>query len=152
MSGRYKRKGGGKFVKIDGYVKRSAAWRALTPNDRCAYIEMKWRYDGFNNGRIGLGGRELARELGTSQMTALRSLGNLEKLGFVAKAKASGFNVKNRTATEWRLTEYKCDVTGAVASKDFMRWQAGEKTTAPPRKRTAPPRKHSGPEMEAKYA
>ncbi len=31
MSNRYKRKGKSKFIMIEGYVKLSAAWKALTP-------------------------------------------------------------------------------------------------------------------------
>lgn len=97
---KFKRKGKAKFIMIDGYVKRSAAWQALTPIERAAYIEVKWRYDGLNNGRVGLGCRELAVELNMGRDTAARALNGLEEKGFIAKAKASAFNVKNRTVTE----------------------------------------------------
>ncbi|WP_421360266.1 hypothetical protein [Agrobacterium rosae] len=122
MTNKNKRKGKSKFIMIDGYVKRSAAWKALTPVDRNAYIEVKWKYDGLNNGRIGLGCRELAEELGMGRDTANRALEALQEKGFIRKARASAFNVKNRAATEWRLTEYSCDVTGELPTKDFMRW------------------------------
>ncbi|MGE0283323.1 MAG: hypothetical protein AB7F09_15835 [Parvibaculaceae bacterium] len=125
---RFKRKGKTKFVMIEGYIMRSPAWAALTPNDRAAYLELKWRYDGVNNGRIGLGCRELAKALQSSKNTAHRSLEKLIQTGFLAKGKPSGFNVKNRVSTEWRLTEYGCDVSGQMATKDFMRWQPEEKT------------------------
>jgi hypothetical protein len=127
---RYKRKGKSKFLMIEGYIMRSPAWRALSPHDKAAYLELKWRYDGLNNGRIGLGCRELAEALQSSKDTARRSLDSLVEKGFLAKAKLSGFNVKNRAATEWRLTEYGCDKTGELATKDFMRWQPEEKTQA----------------------
>jgi DNA-binding HxlR family transcriptional regulator len=117
-----KRKGKSKFIMIEAYVKRSAAWKALTPIERNAYIEIKWRYDGTNNGRIGLGCRELGDEINMSRDTAARALDGLQEKGFVVKAKASAFSVKNRVATEWRLTEFACDVTGNPATKDFMRW------------------------------
>ena len=119
MASKFKRKGKGKFIMIEAYVKRSAGWKALTPIERSAYIEVKWRYDGLNNGRIGLGCRELADELNMGRDTAVRALNGLQEKGFIAKVKASAFNVKNRTATEWRLTEHKCDVTGEFATKDF---------------------------------
>lgn len=128
--GRFKRKGKSKFIMIEGYIMRSAAWSALTPNDKAAYIELKWRYDGLNNGRVGLGERELAAALGIGRDTARRALVSLIEKGFLAKAKASGFNVKNRIATEWRLTEYPCDKSGHPATKDFMKWQPEEKTQA----------------------
>ena len=132
MSSKYKRKGKGKFVMIDGYVKRSEAWKALTPIERCAYIEVKWRYDGTNNGRIGLGCRDLADELNMGRNTANLALDGLQEKGFISKAKTSGFNVKNRAVTEWRLTEYPCDVTGELPTKDFTRWGLSKKTQSYP--------------------
>lgn len=137
---RFKRKGKSKFIMLDGYVKRSAAWKALTPIEKVAYLEVKWRYDGLNNGRIGLGCRELADELGMSRNTADRALVGLLAKGFTAKAKASAFNVKNRAATEWRLTEYNCDVTGELATKDFMRWQPADFSQSHPRDTQSHPR------------
>lgn len=127
---RYKRKGKAKFLMIDGYIIRSAAWQALSPHDIATYLELKWRYDGLNNGRIGLGCRELAERLKSSKDTALRSLNNLVAKGFIAKSRPSGFNVKNRMATEWRLTEYSCDLSNHLPTKDFMRWPDENKTQA----------------------
>ena len=123
---RYKRKGKSKFLMLEGYIYRSAAWQSLTPNDKTVYFELKWRYDGFNNGRIGLGERELAEALRISRETARRSLAHLIEKGFIEKTRLSGFNVKNRMATEWRITEYACDRTGHPASKEFMRWPPPE--------------------------
>jgi len=132
MSSRHKRKGKTKFVMIDGYVKRSAAWKDLTPIERNAYIEVKWRYDGFNNGRIGLGSRELADEIGMGRDTAARALNRVAEVGFISRQTASAFNVKNRAVTEWRLTEYRCDVTGELPTKDFMRWAPKNRTQSHP--------------------
>jgi len=146
VSRKYKRKGKSKFLMIEGYVMRSPAFRALSPNDKAAYLELKWRYDGLNNGRIGLGCRELAEALQSSKDTARRALDSLMEKGFITKAKASGFNVKNRTATEWRLTEYSSDVTGELPTKDFMRWQisdfsqAHQKDAQAHQKDTTPPK------------
>lgn len=151
MSNKHRRKKGTKFVMIDGYMMRSAAWQALTPNDRATYLELKWRYDGANNGRIVLGERELAKALHIGRDAARRSLFSLSSKGFLAKAKASGFNVKNRSATEWRLTEYACNVTGEVPTKDFTRWSP-EKNTGAPQVHTGAPQVHVRPEKEAQYA
>jgi DNA-binding transcriptional regulator YhcF (GntR family) len=149
---RYKRKGKSKFIMIDGYIMRSAAWKALTANERASYLEVKWRYDGLNNGRIGLGCRELAEAIGVSKDTAKRSLDNLQAKGFIAMMKRSGFNVKNRAATEWRLTEYKCDVTGQLSTKDFMRWTAEEKNTVRPQGHTVRPQGQWQPEKGVNHA
>lgn len=132
MGNKHKRKGKSKFIMIEAYVKRSAAWKALTPIERNAYIEVKWRYDGLNNGRIGLGCRELGDELGMGRDTAKRALNRLLAIGFIDKTKPSAFHVKNRAVTEWRLTEYRCDVTGELPTKAFMRWQPEKKQQAHP--------------------
>lgn len=132
-----KRRGKSKFIMIDGYVKRSAAWKALTPIERAAYIEVKWRYDGLNNGRIGLGCRELADELGMGRTTASLALDALQAKGFTVKSKPSAFNVKNRAVMEWRLTEYPCDVTGELPTKEFMRWEEKQQS-APADTQSAP--------------
>lgn len=147
MSNKFKRKGKQKFIMIEAYVKRCAAWRALTPIERSAYIEVKWRYDGLNNGRIGLGCRELADEINMSRNTADRALDVLAEKGFIVKSKASAFNVKNRAVTEWRLTEYKCDVTGELASKEFMRWEPAKKPQSHPRDTQSHPRDTPLPKM-----
>jgi hypothetical protein len=129
---KFKRKGKAKFIMIESYVKLSAAWKALTPIERNAYIEVKWRFDGFNNGRIGMGSRELADEIGMGRDTAARALNRLADIGFIAKQTPSAFNIKNRAVTEWRLTEYRCDVTGEMPTKDFMRWVPKNKTQSHP--------------------
>ncbi len=127
-----KRRGKSKFVALDGYLYRSAAWLDLGCVERCLYIELKIRYDGFNNGRIGLGCREAAEALNVSRNTANRSFQTLERRGFIAVARPSGFNVKGRAATEYRLTEFKCDLTGELPTKDFTKWVQQEKSTVPP--------------------
>lgn len=132
MANKHKRKGKSKFIMIDAYVKRSAAWKALTPIERNAYIEVKWRYDGMNNGQIGLGVRELADELNMGNDTASRALKALVEYGFIVNTKASAFSVKNRAVAEWRLTEYRCDVTGELPSKNFMRWEPKKKPQSHP--------------------
>ncbi len=132
MSSKYRRKGKAKFIMIESYVKRSAAWKALTPIERAAYLEVKWRYDGLNNGRIGLGCRDLADEINMGRDTAARALDGLAAKGFIARAKPSAFSVKNRAVTEWRLTEYSCDVTGQLPTKEFMRWEPTKKPQSHP--------------------
>ena len=67
--------------------------------------------------------REMQEALGTSKATAHRALKRLEEHGFVVLVEKGAFNMKHRHATTWRLTEFPCDVTGELATKDFMRWQ-----------------------------
>ena len=43
--------------------------------------------------------------------------------GFIVATRKGSFSLKVRHSTEWRLTEFRCDVTGAPATTDFMHWQ-----------------------------
>lgn len=123
MGSKYKRKGGAKFVKITEFMMLSEAWKNLKPNDRSIYLELKRRYDGFNNGRIAFAVRDGGKSAGVCKNAASKSLKRLETLGFIRIQAQSGFNRKNRIATEYVLTEEKNNVTGEIASKDFMRWR-----------------------------
>jgi len=118
-------KGEGRYVALHHWLMRTEAWRALDPVARCAYVEMSARYGGpgSNNGRLPLSVRDLAAALNVSKATATRALHRLQEHGFVVLTKRGAFSVKVRQATEWRLTEFACDVTGALATKDFTRWK-----------------------------
>lgn len=114
----------GRFVAIEHFVLTSAAWKSLSPVARAALIEMKYLYNGSNNGRLALSARVLSLNLAVSRATAHRALQDLEDRGFIESVQAGGFNVKSgsRRATEWRLTCCSCDVTNERASRKFMRW------------------------------
>lgn len=148
MSGHYKRKSGPPFVQIHKWLTGSAAWKDLSPTARCAYFEIKQRYNGFNNGSIGLGVRELADALGVSRSVAGRALLEVRQHGFASVAKPSSFGTNGRRATEWLLTEERDDRTGHSATKEFMRWTPSQrppidrhrkKTSVPPAGRMVPP-------------
>jgi hypothetical protein len=114
-----------RYVALFHWVMRTPAWRTLDCVSRAAYLEISSRYAGrgSNNGRIPYSLREMAAALGVSKETARRALVKLQELGFIVMTKKGAFSVKVRVATEWRLTEFACDVTGAIATKDFARWQ-----------------------------
>ena len=122
------------------YLLGSSAWRSLTLAARAAFIEMLALYTPGRNGRLAMSARTLAERLPVSRATATRALRELTAKGFIEAIKPGGFNVKAATAraTEWRLTLHKCDVTGAAASQNFMRWQGGQIHF------TASPQGHSG--------
>ena len=106
---------------------KTAAWKSLNCVERGVYIELAKRYGGTNNGRLACSLRQLAEELHIGKATVKRALDCLQERDFIICMKRGGFSMKVRHATEWRLTEYKCDVTGALPTKEFMRW--GEKAT-----------------------
>ncbi len=118
-------KGGGAFLQLHHFMLQSQAWRSLTPADRAVYTVIATLYNGANNGRLGLGARRAAELANISKNTAPACFRRLIERGFIECASPGGFNIKVRHQTEWRLTQYKCDATGALPSKAFMRWRPG---------------------------
>ena len=116
------------FLALERYVFNSPAFRSLSLPARAAYFEMLNLYSGSNNGRIAMSANVLAGKLKTGRATASRALLELEAKGFIEPVRRGGFNMKagTRRATEWRLTSYRCDVTGERPTKTFMRWQNGK--------------------------
>ena len=114
------------------------AWQSLTGNQRAVYIEMAARYNGRNNGRIPYSVREAAESLHIGKSTAARDLAVLQERGFIIPRKKGAFSLKVRHATEWRLTEFSCDVTPALPTKEFMRWSPKIQNTVPPQNSTVP--------------
>jgi hypothetical protein len=111
------------------------AWHDLSAVARAIYCEIARRYAGAgsNNGRIPYSLREAAAEFKISRSTASRELNALVDHGFIVPMTKGAFSLKKRHATEWRLTEFPCDITHAFASKEFMRWEppSGSLATAP---------------------
>ena len=126
-------KGQDRYVALPHWMMRTAAWRDLDCVARCAYVELSARYagPGSNNGRIPFSVREMAEALGTSKATALRAFARLREHGFIVRTKAGAFNLKVRHAAEWRLTEFRCDVTGEMLTKDFARWPENQNAGSP---------------------
>jgi Helix-turn-helix domain len=114
---------GPQFVQLTHWLLNSQAWAALTTQERAIYIEVRRRFNGFNNGKIACSARDVASRCNINKDTAYRGLRRLEELGFIELVTPGGFTRKLRHATEWRLTTEVCDVTGARASKAFMQWK-----------------------------
>lgn len=107
----------------------SAAWRSLSAAERVVYIEVRRRYNGKNNGWIALSVRDAAARCNINKDTASKAFATLQARGFIECVTPGGFSRKVRHATEWRLLDERCDKTGAMPTKAFMRWRpdaAGE--------------------------
>jgi hypothetical protein len=111
-----------RHVRLYHWMMATPAWKSLSGNQRTLYVEVAARYDGSNNGRIPYSVREAAQALHIGKATAARDLSVLEERGFVVVMVRGAFNVKLKLATEWRLTEFNCDVTGALPTKEFAKW------------------------------
>jgi len=121
-----------RFVQLFHWMLRGEAWRDLDPVARSIYIELTFRYNGSNNGRIGYSARQAAQDLKISKDTAARGLRSLEEHGFVVVEKRGAFHCKIRHASEYRLTIYDNDIAtnfaDKLATKECMRWQKIQKT------------------------
>jgi len=124
-------KSGPRFVQLFHYVMDTPAWRSLSPNERCVLLEIARRYDGSNNGRLGLGVREAADLCNINKDTASRAFHALHERGLIECAQAGHFDFKQRHAAEWRLTWCRCDRTGASPSKAFVTWSPPAAQSAP---------------------
>ena len=128
------------FIKLDMWVQNTLAWRDLGPVARALYIELRARYNGTNNGFIGLGAREAGKALNVSKDTAQRAFVSLSDHGFIRLATPSSFNTNGRKAAEWLLTEDRDDRTGRLPTREFKEWRPGGKTNRSPRNETLSPR------------
>ena len=113
-----------RYFALHHYMLKTDAWRALSAPARAVYIQIGFRYDGCNNGRIAFSVRDAASECGLANNTANNAFKELVALGFIEETRHGGLSRKTRIASEWRMTAFKCDLTGAFKSVLFM--QRGE--------------------------
>ena len=126
-----------RYLSMTQYLMKSEAWKSLGCIARAVYLDMASRYYGSNNGRIVYSIRCAVVELRIGNATAKRAIDDLEDRGFIVAIKRGAFSLKRRHASEWRLTEYQCDLTHSMPTKDFMRWTPDKrKTRYPQRNRT----------------
>lgn len=130
--GRSKRTPGG-YVRLQRYVMRCDAWRALSPHAKCLYLVLLDRHRDFgqgknNNGKIALSHREAMSETGCSDRGIRKGFSDLIAKGFIRIARDSAFNIKVALAREYAITEYP--ISDSLATKDFMRWTPDEEKNA----------------------
>ena len=113
-----------RHVRLYHWLMQTPAWKSLNGNQRAIYVEMAalYRGPGSNNGRIPYSTRQGAESLRIGKSTAARAFAALQERGFIVARIKGAFSLKLRHATEWRLTEFPCDVTNQSPTKDFARW------------------------------
>src|SRR4051794_28161691 len=131
-----------RHVRLYHWLMQTEAWQSLRALERAIYIEIAARYagDGSNNGRIGYSIREAASTFRVGKSTAARALQALQDRGFIVARKKGAFSLKNRHSTEWRLTEFGCDLTSALPTKEFARWLPENQKPVPAGTCTVPER------------
>lgn len=112
-----------RYVQLRHWVLNTDAWQALNGNERAIYVDIAKRYagQGSNNGRIPYAVRDATKALPIGLATAHRGIRRLQELGFIVCTMKGAFKA-SRDASTWRLTEFVCDVTGELPTKDFTRW------------------------------
>lgn len=113
------------FSRLPHWVQDSPAYRSLKPGPRALLLELIRRYNGRNNGHIGMSARQAAEAINISDKdTALRYLNDLRDRGLIRPVTLGGFNMKDPTAsraTEWALTwEREND---RLPSREFQQWK-----------------------------
>jgi Helix-turn-helix domain len=112
--------GADRFFKLQHYVIKSETWLALTAGARAIYVQIGSRYDGKNNGKLAMSVRTAAKECRLDKDAANRAFKSLVEMGFIEETRHGSLSRKTRIASEWRLTAFKCDLTGAPASNSFL--------------------------------
>ena len=109
-----------RYFVLHHYMLKTDAWKALSAAARAVYIQIGLRYDGFNNGKISFSVRDAASECGLAKDTASRAFKELLDLGFIEETRHGSLSRKTRIASEWRMTAFKCDLTGSLKTCLFM--------------------------------
>jgi len=109
-----------RYFQLHHYMLRTDAWQALSAAAVRVYIQIGSRYNGANNGKLAFSVRDAAAECNLAINTAMRALRELVDLGFIEETRHGGLSKKTRIASEWRLTAFKCDLTGSLKTCAFM--------------------------------
>lgn len=99
---RKNKKKGEKFIGIHGKMYKSQAFESLSPNAVRVFIELKWRYNGYNNGEIAfsIGQTQKLCKIGSDK--AKIAIMELLHSGFIRIRKIGLFTTN--MATEYELT------------------------------------------------
>jgi len=134
------------FVQLYRNVKRSTAYHGLSCIARAALVEIIDRYNGINNGIIGLSVRELAHELNCSPASAMRALQKLDDAGLARPTKVGAW--RGKRATEWRLMWRRCDKSGDLPVNHWDQREAYRPADPGPKPKPQPT---SGAERQRRY-
>lgn len=104
------------YMKLPYSMTRSSAWRGLSGPALKVLIELKGRFNGFNNGDLSLSLDEAVRLLGMSKSTAQRAFNELVDRGFLIVSKPGQWY--GRLATTYIMTDKS--LRGQLATNDWQ--------------------------------
>ena len=111
----------GRYFQMHFYMMNTDAWLALSSDARAVYLQIGFRYNGENNGKLAYSVRQAAKECNIARDTASRCFRELIDLGFIEETRHGGLRRKTRMASESRcLTAFRCDRTGTPKTCLFM--------------------------------
>lgn len=103
------------YIKLPYSMTRSSAWRGLSGTAIKVLIELKCRFNGYNNGDLSLSMDEAARLLGMSKSTAQRAFGELVDKGFLIVSRKGQWY--GRLATTYIATDKS--LRGQIPTNDW---------------------------------
>ncbi|MDJ0613982.1 MAG: hypothetical protein QNJ29_09915 [Rhizobiaceae bacterium] len=124
-----------RFVQVTHSMMDSLAWHSISSRERDLLLCIKRRYNGTNNGDIGVSLREGADYLSVTPATALKAFNRLCETGFIAPIVKGAFDWKlsvNRLSrsTRWLLTEHPQDMPldckSLTALRTYKIWKPSE--------------------------
>jgi hypothetical protein len=95
------------------------AWRNLSPTAVKLLVEILGRYRPRDNGRLPLSAKLAGQYLGASKATGARALRELDDCGWIRPVRLAQFADRKGTATYYRLTMFRDDVTGEPPTREF---------------------------------
>jgi hypothetical protein len=130
-----------RHVRLYYALLESPAWAALTATEILGYILFCKAYNGKNNGRITMSNRAIQAGARCSAGTASALVRKLEDVGLLRQMRPGVFtrHQDTRRAAEWRLTDFKCNVTGGLPTREWKQWRPSP--TVQPEKRYRSARK-----------
>jgi hypothetical protein len=99
---KYKRAKQPRYVGLPFVMLEHPNYQALSNTAARVFVELRHRYNGHNNGAIGLSCRDAGIVAHCSRNTAQKALNELEHYGFIIRRRVGTFG--NRKASEFILT------------------------------------------------
>lgn len=120
-------KRGEAHVRLYGYELTTPAYRHLSTDARALLVEFRALFNGREN-RIFMSVRQMVERLNVGQRRAQHARDELLRCGWIKVMERGAFTRKTKEATVYALCNEPLQAgDGAVASKEFMRWQPPQK-------------------------